>query len=673
MRYPFTKKRRVTETIHGVMLQEDYRWLEKKNDPEVTKWDEAQNKFTRSYLDKLPQRQELVELYKKHENYDMKFSIQRLRKSPRVFQYRRFKDKEKSIVFTAENYRSEMVELINPNNWPEDENLSDFNVSEDGKLLCFSKTKGGNESWVLYIMEVESGKILSDKLLGWRQLFLSWLPDNSGFYYCSYPGKEDCWRTVYLHILGTDSSKDVKVYWDDDEKYRSCVLFCTYDYKYTIYIKTPGHFRKQSMWIKKSGSDALRTITDTYDARYYIAYHNDKIYLLTDKDASNKRIFVADADNPEINNWQELIPESKYSIEVFEIIQGKIFVTYVANIQTKIHIFDLNGNFLREIKLPIPGTTSVYGEPDGVEIWIGFSSFTYPYTLFTYNFEEDKLVVYSKPSTIMKVDEICTKQVWFTSKDGTSIPMFLIYNKNMIKNGKNPTQLYGYGGFDISWMPYYDFTRAIWVKCGGIMAIANLRGGGEFGEKWHQEGMKENKQNVFDDFIAAVEYLISENYTCSEKLAVSGGSNGGLLIGAVINQRPELMKAALCMVPVLDMIHRHKTNTNPIGDVEYGCAEVADEFEYLLKYSPIHNVKENTKFPATLVATGINDARVDPYHARKFAALLQEKNVSPNPIYLLLNYSSGHHGGTTKSIQHAQRADYNAFLMDQLDMKVIKS
>ena len=678
MKYPFTEKKRVTETLHGVTLHDDYRWLEKKNDPEVTAWEEAQNKFTRSYLDRLPQLEDLIELYKKFESYDMRYSIQRLRKSPRVFQYRRFKDKEKSIVFTAENDRAKMVELINPNNWSEDETLSDFEVSEDGKLLCFSKTKGGNESPVLYIMEVETGKILSDKVQGSRQYFLSWLPDNSGFYYCSYPfsdnissDEEYCWQTTYLHHLGTEASQDAKVWWDDENKDLYCYIYYTYDNKYIIYTKGLGSDQKNSFWIKKQGNEELKTLTDTFDIQYDISYYDGKLYIVTDKDAPNKKIYITNADNPERENWQEFLAEGEYKIKELEIIRGKVYITYVANVQTKIEIYDIEGNFLREIKLPMLGTARVYGRPDGIETWIGFSSFTYPYTLFTYNFEDDELEVFSKPPSIMKVDDICTEQVWYTSKDGTSIPMYLIYNKKMIRDGKNPTQLHGYGGFNISLLPYYDLSRAIWVKCGGIMAIANLRGGGEFGEKWHQAGMKEKKQNVFDDFIAAAEYLISENYTCSEKLAVTGASNGGLLIGAVINQRPDLMKAALCRVPILDMIHFHNSINGNFVKEEYGCAEAAEEFEYLLKYSPIHNVKECLKYPAILITAGINDARVDPYHARKFAALLQEKSDNSNPIYLLVHYSAGHGGGTTRSVLYSQWADYYAFLMNQLDMKVV--
>ena len=675
MKYQKTKKRTVIETLHGKEIKDDYRWLEDDDSEEVKEWDKQQNKFTRAYLDKLPQRKWLLEKFNELGRYDSFGSIRRLKKTDRIFQQQKKKDEEKYVVYTAENDNAPMQEFINPNNWAEDETLAFFNVTEDGKLVAFGKSKGGDEAPVIHIMEVESRKILPDKVKGWKQYLSSWLPDNSGFYYSCNPvkgevpaGEEYYWNATYLHKLGTDSKEDIKIWWDDDVKEKWNHLYLTNDDKYVI--QTKSIFYKDAAWIKEFGSDNLKMITDDFDAEYAVSYFNGKLYILTNKDAPNSKVYITNAENPGKENWQEFISETEYKITDFAIICGKIYVTYLKNVQTQIKIFDLEGHYLSDVPLPMPGTAMIYGKEDGRDIWVWFSSFSYPGTTFLYSFEKNELEEFFRPPIDIDIKNIQTEQIWYNSKDGTSIPMFLIYNKNIVRDGNNPVQLYGYGGFNISLEPIFSLAYSFWIKNGGILAIANLRGGGEFGEKWHQAGMKEKKQNVFDDFIAAAEWLIEKKYTCSEKLAVSGGSNGGLLIGAIVTQRPDLIKAALCQVPLLDMIRYHHSSIANIWKEEYGNAEVAEEFEYILKYSPCHNVKEDEHYPTMLITTGINDARVDPFHARKFAALLQEKSSSGNPIYLLVLDSSGHGGGTTQSIQFEQWSDYYAFLMDQLGMDI---
>jgi len=674
MKYPHTEKRPVIDTLHGVTLQDDYRWLEEET-PEVIAWDAAQNALTHSHLDGLPQRQELLRLLQTYGKYPTKSSLIRLRKSPLIFQYQKKKDEEKQVLFIAENDQAPWQEFINPNAWAKDETLDGFTVTEDGTLCGYGVAKGGDESPVLHIMEVATKKLLPDTVKGWKQRLISWLPDNSGFYYTCKPlkgevpdGEEFYWHATYLHILGTDASSDVKVWWDDAEKERWCYLFYTHDNAYLLYNK--GVFYKNSVWIRKADSEELQVITDADDASYDVTYFSGMLYIVTDKDAPNKKVFITSADQPGKEHWKEFLPEVEHKIESFRIIAGKVYVTYLENVQTNIKIFDVDGEFLRNLTLPMAGTASVFGQCDGTEVWLWFSSFTYPGTTFLYNFDEDKLDVFFRPPSAVDVKNLCTQQVWYASKDGTKIPMFLIYNAAMVQDGNNPTQLYGYGGFNISLRPAYSLTNSLWVKNGGIMAIANLRGGGEFGETWHKAGMREKKQNVFDDFIAAAEYLIHQKYTRPEKLAVVGGSNGGLLIGAIVTQRPDLMTAALCQVPLLDMIRYHHNSIANIWKEEYGSAEVAEEFAYLLKYSPYHNVVDDVKYPTILITTGINDARVDPSHARKFAAILQEKNASDNPIYLLVQDASGHGGGTTQSTQFEQWADYYGFLMHALGMEV---
>ncbi len=675
MKYPKTEKRTVIETLHGKEIKDDYRWLEDDDSEEVKEWDKQQNKFTRAYLDKLPQRKWLLEKFNELGRYDSFGSIRRLKKTERIFQNKKKKDEEKYVVYIAETDNAPMQEFINPNNWAEDETLAFFNVTEDGKLVAFGKSKGGDEAPVIHIMEVESRKILPDKVLGWKQYLTSWLPDNSGFYYTCNPlkgevpeGEEYFWNATYLHKLGTDSKKDIKIWWDDEVKEKWNYLCLTNDDKYVIQAKSI--FYKDAVWIKEFGSNNLKTITDDFDAEYSVSYFKGKLYILTNKDAPNKKVYITNAENPEKEYWQEFIPETEYKITGFAIICRKIYVTYLKNVQTHIKIFDLEGNYLRDVPLPMPGTAMIYGREDGQDTWVWFSSFSYPGTTFLYNFGKNELEEFFRPPINIDIKNIQTEQVWYDSKDGTSIPMFLVYKKNIVRDGNNPVQLYGYGGFNISLEPVFSLAYSFWIENGGILAIANLRGGGEFGEKWHQAGMKEKKQNVFDDFIAAADWLIENKYTCPEKLVVCGGSNGGLLIGAIVTQRPDLMKAALCQVPLLDMIRYHHSSIANIWKEEYGSSENSDEFDYILKYSPYHRVKEDEHYPTMLITTGINDARVDPFHARKFAALLQENNSSENPVYLLVLDSSGHGGGTTQSIQFEQWSDYYAFLMDQLGMNI---
>ncbi|MCD4819969.1 MAG: prolyl oligopeptidase family serine peptidase [Candidatus Cloacimonetes bacterium] len=675
MKYPKTEKRPVVETLHGKKIKDDYRWLENDESDEVKEWDKEQNKFTREYLDKLPQREWLLEKFNELGRYDSVGSIRRLKKTDRIFQYQKKKEEDKYVVYTAENDNAQMVEFINPNKWEEDETLAFFKSTEDGKLVAFGKTKGGDEAPVIHIMEVESRKILSDKMKGWRQTVFFWLPDNSGFYYVCCPlkgevpaGEEYYWRTVYLHKLGTDSKEDVKIWWDDEVKEKWTAISLTHDNKYEILMKSI--FYKDAFWIKKFGSDKFSVITDDFDAEYRPDYYKGKLYILTNKDTPNYKIYITNVENPGKENWQEFIPETEYKITNFAIISGRIFVTYLENVHTQIKIFDFAGNYLRNVTLPMLGTAMIYGEEDGKDTWVWFSSFSYPDTIFIYDFENNQLEEFFRPPMDIDLENIQTDQVWYKSKDGTSIPMFLIYNKKIKRDRNNSVLLNGYGGFNVSMDPYFSLAYTFWIENGGILAIANLRGGGEFGEKWHQAGMKDKKQNVFDDFIAAAEWLIEEKYIRPEKLIVSGGSNGGLLIGAIVTQRPDLMKAALCQVPLLDMIRYHHSSIANIWKEEYGSAENPDEFEYLLKYSPCHNVKDDEHYPTMLITTGINDARVDPFHARKFVALLQDKIFSENSIYLLVQDSSGHGGGTTLSIQFEQWSDYYAFLMDQVGMEV---
>jgi len=677
MKYPKTKKKNVIDVLHGTKIIDSYRWLENNENQEVLNWDAEQNKLTRNHLDILPQRKWFFDKLNKLARYDQIGIPTKALKSERIFQYKKKKAEDKWVYYTRENENSPLKELINPNKWAEDETLAGQLATKDGKLIAFEKAKGGNEAPIIQIMNVETGEILPDTLKGWKQSILAWLPDNSGFYYSTNPlkgevpeGEEHYWVSTYFHKLGNSAEQDKKIWWDDEEKEKWCYCNISEDDKYLIFSK--WSFYKESVWIQKLGSDEFVKVTDDFDAEYSVTYHKNKLYIMTNKDAPNKKIYVTNIDKPTKENWQELIPETEHKLTEFSIIAGKIFLNYEKNVQTEMQIFSLDGNFIQNVNLPMSGSAWMWGRKrDDAEIWLQFTSFTFPYTLFKYNFEKNTLEVFFQPKIDIDISNFTSEQVWYESKDGTSVPMFIVHRKDIHKNGTNPVLLEGYGGFNSSNLPFFSVVTSLWLEAGGIFAVASIRGGGEFGEKWHEAGMKANKQNVFDDFIAAGEWLINENYTCSEKLAMIGGSNGGLLIGAVVTQRPDLMKAVSCQVPLLDMIRYHHSSFANIWKEEYGSAEQPEEFEYILKYSPYHNVKDDERYPAMLIETGINDARVDPFHARKFTALIQEKNISDNKTYLLVKKSSGHGGGTTQTAMFEQLADTYSFLMNQLGMKIL--
>ncbi|MBU1626754.1 prolyl oligopeptidase family serine peptidase [bacterium] len=574
------------------------------------------------------------------------------------------------------NENSPIEVLIDPNKWDKEESLMGTVFSRDGKYLAFGKTKGGDESPVVSVMEVETRKVLPDKLKGWKQFVSVWLPDNSGFYYTAKPlkgevpeGEENYWHSVYFHKLGTTPEEDVKVFYHDKVKEYFHGVTISEDGKYEIFYRSM--FNKNEIYYQKTGSsDPLIPLVTGFDAQYGVEFIEGKILIRTDSDAPHYKVMITDVDKPEKENWKVFIPEDKKdTLENVSGVAGHVYVEYTHNAYSHVKIYSLKGEYLRELKFPTVGTGGVIGYWTKQNVWVWFSSFTYPSTTFKYDFANDKLDIYKVFPVKIDVDNFMTEQIWYKSKDGTPISMFLVRRKNFEKNGSNPVLLSGYGGFNVPMEPHFTTSYVVWLESGGMIAIPNLRGGGEYGKDWHEAGMKEKKQNVFDDFIAAAEWLIENKYTNPQKLAISGGSNGGLLMGAVVTQRPDLFKACLCAVPLLDMIRYHKVGIANIWKEEYGSAEDPEQFKYILKYSPYHNVKNGTKYPAMLIVGSENDARVDPMHARKFAARLQAAQGGEAPIMLLILKASGHGGGTTLSIQIEQQADDWGFLMNELGMK----
>lgn len=674
--YPQTVKIPVIDTYHGVEIIDDYRWLEDEENPEVIKWTEEQEKMTHSILDNLPQREFLIKRFNELWRYDDEGVPRKVIDGERIFFWSKKKDDEKWVYNTKENEEAEAVALLNPNEWNAEESLRGTVPSRDGKYLAFGKAHGGDENPIIRVMEVETKRILPDTLLGWKQHVSSWLPDNSGFYYSAKPlkgevpeGEEEYWNAAYFHQLGTPADQDRKVFSHNEVKEYWHGVYISEDGEYEAYFRSL--FNKNEVYFRRTGSDEpLIPLVTGFDAEYSVDYYEGKILIRTDKDAPMYKVYITDGDKPEREHWREFIPENKNDkLDYITGIDGHIYAVYQHNTYTQAKIYTLEGGYIRDLPFPTIGVGGVSGYWSKPDIWVYFSSFTYPSTTFKYDFDDDSLIVYKEFPVEIDVDDVTAEQVWYESKDGTPVSMFLVHRKDLVKDGNNPTLLTGYGGFNISIKPYFSTTKVVWLEAGGMVAIPNLRGGGEYGREWHEAGMMEKKQNVFDDFIAAAEWLIENDYTNPEKLAISGGSNGGLLVGAVTVQKPGLFKVVNCAVPLLDMVNYHTFGLANIWAEEYGSSDNPDQFEYLYKYSPYHNVVDGTDFPAMLITGSENDARVDPLHARKMVARMQEADPQGEPILLLVRKASGHGGGTTLSMQIEQSAETWAFLMHKLGMK----
>lgn len=673
--YPETAKIAVRDTLHGVEIIDNYRWLENAENPEVVAWTKEQESLTHSILDTLPQREFLIKRFNELLRYDDEDVPDKVLDGERIFLWTKKKDEEKWVYNTRAREDAELEELINPNLWDPTETLADVVPSRDGKYVAFGKAHGGDENPIYLVMVVETGEILPDSLLGWKQRVSSWLPENSGFYYTANPlkgevpeGEENYWQSVYFHKLGTPPSEDKKIFFHNTVKEYWHDAAVTEDGKYVVFYRSI--YNQNEVYFKRVGSDEpLIPITTSFDAQYSVDIIEGKILIRTDKDAPLYKVYITDVDKPDQQYWREFIPEdSNDMLQYIACIAGHVYAVYQHNAYTRVKIFTLEGKYLRELSFPTIGTANLTGYWSQPDVWVKFSSFTYPSTIYRYDFGNDSLILYRKYPVEIDVSNFTTEQVWYKSKDGTPISMFLVHHKDLKKDGNNPTLLTAYGGFNISITPRFSTSKVVWLEAGGMVAIPNLRGGGEYGQEWHKAGMLEKKQNVFDDFIAAAEWLIDNGYTNPDKLAISGGSNGGLLVGAATVQRPELFKVVDCAVPLLDMIRYHKFGYANVWAEEYGSSDNPEQFKYLYRYSPYHNVINGVKYPAMIITGSENDARVDPLHARKMVARLQEANPHGEPILLLVQKASGHHGGTTLSVRIEQQAQTLAFLMQQLGM-----
>jgi len=671
--YPPTIRIPGADTLHGTVIIDNYRWLENYNDSTTQKWLMAQDKAARAFIDKLPQRKRLIKRFNELWRYDDEKAPENVLVGDRVFFWATKKDWERYAYYTKENEKAEKELLFDPNTWGL-KTLDYVQPSRDGKYVAYGVAEAGNEEPVIKIFDMATKKTLPDSCKGWRQGGVSWLPDNAGFYYSANPlkgdvpeGEESYWDAVYFHRLGTSTVEDKKVFYHDQVKEFWHGAGISEDGKYILFYR--GMFNKTEIYYRKlDGDTSLIPIVTGMDARYSADIVEDKLIIWTDLNTPKGMVYITDVDKPGKKYWREFIPESEDNLSSIMAIAGHLYAVYLHNAHDIIKIFDLNGKYLRDLALPTIGSVSVRGYWSKPDIWVNFSSYTYPNSTFKYDFDRNELALYYRPPIAIDVSNYVVEQVWYKSKDGTEVSMFLIHRKNLKKDGRNAVYLTGYGGFDIPEQPYFSSRKVVWLEAGGMVAAPNLRGGGEYGKSWHEAGMLDKKQNVFDDFIAAAEWLIENKYTNPQRLAIGGGSNGGLLTGAVTVQRPDLFKVIQCEVPLLDMLRYHKFSYANIWAEEYGNADDPEQFKYLLKYSPYHNVVDGAKYPAVLFIASDNDARCHPLHAMKMAARMQAANAGNEPIFLLMQKKSGHVGGTTMSEDIEQASDIWSFLMDKVGL-----
>ncbi|WP_029209462.1 prolyl oligopeptidase family serine peptidase [Aquimarina agarilytica] len=679
--YPNTKKVDSIDTYFDTKVKDPYRWLEDDRSAETEKWVNTQNKTTFSYLEKIPYRETLRKRLEKLWNYE-KITAP-FKEGKYTYYYKNNGLQNQYVLYQKKDQNSDEV-FLDPNTFTKDgtTSLSSINFSKDGSLAAYAISEGGSDWRKVITIDTESKKIIEDTLVDIKFSGISW-KGNEGFYYSSYDkpdGSELSAKTdqhkLYYHKLGTPQTSDVVIYGGNDiEKHRYVGGYLTEDEKFLV-ITAAKSTSGNKLFIKDltTPNSKLVCIIDNFDSDSYVIDNKDtKLYISTNKNAPNKKIVTVDASNPLPENWKDLIPETENVLSA-NIGGGYFFTEYTVDAISKVYQYDYNGKLIREIKLPGIGSASGFSAKNtDKELYFNFTNYNTPWCTYKYNIETGKYNEYWKPKIDFDSEKYESKQVFYTSKDGTKIPMIITHKKGIKLDGKNPTILYGYGGFNISLTPSFSTPNSVWLEQGGIYAVANLRGGGEYGKKWHVAGTKLKKQNVFDDFAAAAHFLTSEKYTSSDYLAIRGGSNGGLLVGATLTQQPNLAKVAICQVGVLDMLRYHTFTAGAGWAYDYGTAEESKEmFEYLKKYSPLHNVKQGIEYPATLVTTGDHDDRVVPAHSFKFAATLQEYQTGINPALIRIETNAGHGAGTPISKTIEQYADIFAFSLFNMGIKTIQ-
>ena len=678
--YPPARKSDQVDDYHGVKVADPYRWLEDLDSEETRKWVEAENKLSFGYLAAIPQRNMLKERLTKLWNYE-KYGIP-FKEGNRYFYTRNSGLQNQAVLYTVTALDAQPQLVLDPNTLSPDGTvaLSGLQVSPDGKFIAYSLSASGSDWQEWKVRDVETAKDLSDHIKWVKFSGASWTRDGKGFFYSRYDEPKgdtlkstNYFQKVYFHKLGTPQTEDVLVYERPDQKDWLFGGTVTEDGNYLIITVYQGTDVKNRVYYKdlKAKDAPVVKLLDDFDAAYgFVGNEGSRFWFQTDLQAPRGKLVEIDTANPARNNWRVVVPEGKETLQATSFVDKKFVLNYLKDAYTQVKIYDSTGKLVNEVGFPGIGSADGFGgKATDKETFYAFTGFTTPTTIYRYDMTTGKSTVFRQPKVDFNPADYETKQVFYTSKDGTKVPMFITHKKGLKLDGNNPTYLYAYGGFNISLTPAFSVGNLVWMEMGGVYAQPNLRGGGEYGEEWHQAGMKLKKQNVFDDFIAAAQWLIDNKYTSTPKLAIGGGSNGGLLVGAAITQRPDLFGAALPAVGVMDMLRFQKFTIGWAWVSDYGSSDNPEEFKALYAYSPLHNIKPGTSYPPTMITTADHDDRVWPGHSFKFAAAMQAAQAGDAPILIRIETKAGHGAGKPTSKIIEEVADRWAFLVKTLEMK----
>ena len=679
--YPKAKTVDQVDDYHGTKVADPYRWLEDADSPDTHAWVEAENKLTFSYLDKIPYRSAIRDRLTKLWNYERFTAPQQ--QGGRYFYEHNNGLQNQNALLVAESLNAEPRLLLDPNTLSSDGTvaLAGRALSDNGNLLAYGTAASGSDWTEWHVRDVDTGKDLTDDIKWVKFSGASWTKDGKGFFYSRYDEPKgtvlrdaNYFQKLYFHQLGTAQSADILVYDRPDNKELGFGGNVTDDGHYLVINVWQGTSPKNRLYYKdltKADSQVVKMLDD-FDAQYQFVDNDGSVFWIqTDLDAPRGRLIAIDTEHPEKANWKTVVPQGSDKLEGVGLVNDVFLLSYLKDARTEVRVHDLSGKFLRNVDLPGIGTATGFGgKRKDKETFYAFTSFISPTTIYRYDPAAGKSSVFRQPKVDFDAAKYETKQVFYNSKDGTRVPMFLTYKKGLKLDGQNPTLLYAYGGFDISLTPSFSVPNVVWLEMGGIYAQPNLRGGGEYGEEWHLAGTHAKKQNVFDDFIAAAEWLIANKYTSAPKLAIRGGSNGGLLVGACLTQRPDLYGATLPLVGVMDMLRFQKFTIGWAWTSDYGSSDNVDDFKAIYAYSPLHNLKPGTKYPPTMIATADHDDRVVPGHSFKFAATMQADQAGPAPVLIRVETKAGHGAGKPISKIIEQASDEWTFVAHNLNMDV---
>jgi prolyl oligopeptidase len=681
LNYPATRRAGHVDDYHGTRIADPYRWLEDTGSDETKSWIEAQNKVTFKFLEDVPQRQKIKERLTQLWNYE-RFGLPE-RRGERYFYVRNDGLQNQSVLYVTEGLDGAPRVLLDPNQLSADGTvaLAGWAPSEDGTKLAYGLAAAGSDWREWKVRDVATGTDLPDHVQWVKFSGTSWAQDGSGFYYSRYdepkPGEQftgtNYFQKLYFHRLGEPQSQDKLIYHRPDEKEWGFDGEVTEDGRFLIISVWRGSERKNQLFYQylAAPDSPIVELIEGFDAEFqYVGNDGDTLWILSDWEAPRRRIIAVDVKQPERSQWRTLIPESKDVLESASVVGDYVFGSYLKDASSRVRVFDRSGHPVNEVELPGLGTVEgPRGRRSDRETFYSFTSFTTPGTVYRYDLASRQSRVFRAPGIAFNADDFESRQVFFPSKDGTRVPMFVTHRRGLTLDGNHPALLYGYGGFNIPITPTFSVSTLVFLEMGGVAATVNLRGGGEYGSAWHEAGMLRNKQNVFDDFIAASEWLVENKYTRPARLAIQGRSNGGLLVGAAMTQRPDLYGAALPAVGVMDMLRYHKFTIGWAWVSEYGSSDAAEQFAPLLAYSPLHNLKSGTRYPATLVTTADHDDRVVPGHSFKFAAALQHAHTGDAPVLIRIETRAGHGAGTPTSKLIDTAADVLAFLVQALQIR----